>query len=94
MRVIWALCAYCLLLDTAIAAKGDNTPHQAESRVLFVNPGFAQESFWHDVDLYAQAAADSLACNSRSSMVNVTDFSPAKSSSKECSKTPRQILSF
>ncbi len=60
MRVIWTLCVYCLLLGTAIAAKGDSTPHQADSRVLFVNPGFAQESFWHDVDLYAQAAADSL----------------------------------
>jgi ABC-type sugar transport system substrate-binding protein len=60
MREFWALCVYCLLLGTAIAAEGDNTPHQADSRVLFVNPGFAQESFWHDVDLYAQAAADSL----------------------------------
>ncbi|WP_112480025.1 ABC transporter substrate-binding protein [Vibrio variabilis] len=60
MRVIWALCVYYLLFGTAIAAEGENTPHQADSRVLFVNPGFAQESFWHDVDLYAQAAADSL----------------------------------
>lgn len=34
--------------------------HATNIRVLFVNPGFANESFWGDVDSYALAAADRL----------------------------------
>ncbi|CAH0526577.1 ABC transporter substrate-binding protein [Vibrio hippocampi] len=34
--------------------------HATETRVLFVNPGFANESFWSDVDRYAHAVADRL----------------------------------
>ncbi|GMQ45952.1 ABC transporter substrate-binding protein [Vibrio sp. 10N] len=62
MKVIWALCVccLCLLLTPAIASEDGDTPHATNSRVLFVSPGFATESFWHDVDLYAQAAAHSL----------------------------------
>lgn len=60
MREIWALCVCCLFFTATKAATTDNMPHQEGAYVLFVNPGHANESFWHDVDLYAHAAAESL----------------------------------
>lgn len=60
MRLIWALCVYSFFLTSTKAATTNNMPHLEGAHVLFVNPGFADESFWHDVDLYAHAAAESL----------------------------------
>ncbi|MCY9853115.1 ABC transporter substrate-binding protein [Vibrio mediterranei] len=55
-RSIWLIC--CLLIIHSPFALSAN--QNMTTRVLFVNPGFADESFWGDVDGYAQAAASSL----------------------------------
>ncbi|MGF1748721.1 ABC transporter substrate-binding protein [Vibrio cionasavignyae] len=46
---------WCLFFNSGLLASTDSTP-----RVVFVNPGHADESFWQDVDDYAKAAAKAL----------------------------------
>lgn len=48
----------CLL--TSLLSANPAAAHHNPINVTFVNPGFADESFWRDVDNYMQAAADQL----------------------------------
>ncbi|SEG43860.1 ABC transporter substrate-binding protein [Vibrio hangzhouensis] len=52
-KLFWLAC--CLFFAFSQPTLGETK--KAPTNILFVNPGFADESFWHDVDLYAQAAA-------------------------------------
>lgn len=52
----------CLSVFISLAIIMLSAPANAEQpvRVLFINPGHASESFWHEVDQYSMAAADAL----------------------------------
>ncbi|MCL9774261.1 ABC transporter substrate-binding protein [Vibrio methylphosphonaticus] len=55
-----SLFATALLIGSGVFHSGLFASSSPNSQVLFVNPGHAEESFWHDVDLYAKAAAKTL----------------------------------
>ncbi len=53
--LVWLIVSVGTLFNTLALAAA-----QQPARVLFINPGFATESFWQDVDDYANAAAKAL----------------------------------
>lgn len=53
--LVWIIASVAMLFNTLAYATT-----QQQARVLFINPGFANESFWQDVDDYAKAAAKAL----------------------------------
>ncbi|MCE2573354.1 ABC transporter substrate-binding protein [Motilimonas eburnea] len=58
---LFTLVAILAILPGYIAsfnlAHAMGTPAEPQPKVLFINPGHADESFWHDVDLFMQEAA-------------------------------------
>ncbi|MFO6425459.1 ABC transporter substrate-binding protein [Motilimonas sp. KMU-193] len=54
--LLWLVCWACL---SAFPASATTVPDQ-QPKVLFINPGHADESFWQDVDLFMQEAARQL----------------------------------
>lgn len=61
MRLFRVIATCCLIGSFAFASNDEEGSIRLEPvKVLFVNPGFENESFWKDVDRYAVAAARSL----------------------------------
>ncbi|GAL24647.1 periplasmic sugar-binding domain protein [Vibrio variabilis] len=60
MKLFWVLVTCCFFGNVTFASTEGEKSRSANVQVLFVNPGFSDESFWGDVDKYAIAAAQSL----------------------------------
>ncbi|GAL20201.1 hypothetical protein JCM19235_4401 [Vibrio maritimus] len=60
MKLFWVLVTCCFFGNVTFASTEGEESRSANVQVLFVNPGFSDESFWGDVDKYAIAAAQSL----------------------------------
>ncbi|MPX89636.1 periplasmic sugar-binding domain protein [Salinivibrio sp. VYel1] len=52
--ILWCVVSIYMMFSAHVHAE------QAQPRVLFINPGYATESFWQDVDEYANSAASAL----------------------------------